>query len=224
MDAVEILRDPHAACSSAWAAVVKLLGPAALAFEPDTLRIELERRGIEWTPVVAAKVLGAQTIITTREWIYRFDVVFSFALAASGVPSSSDQHPHPTPADLAWAVLDIEELTEAKITDDHGFDPDNVDPAIAVVLHDDGWVYTPDPLRFAQDSLDLLNHDEGNALRNEVAEKWEHAKVLDVDAVRRVHAELPDNAVKIQLGHLYDCALELKARAELRERHRRGLV
>ncbi len=224
MGALEVLQHPHAACSSAWRAVLKLLGATALAYEPDTLRIELERRGIEWTPSLAAKVLGAQTIQISREWVHNYDVFFAFALAASGVPAASDALHHPSPVDLAWAVMDIEELTGAKLTDDEGFDPDRVDPAIAVVLHDDGWVYTPDSLRFAQDALDLLNHDPGHTLRDEVAKKWAAVKGLDAETVKRAYGEIPDNAVKVQLGHLYDCATELNARGMLREHHRHELA
>lgn len=224
MSAHEVLQHHHAACSSAWRAVVKLLGPVALNFEPDTFRIELERRGIEWAPSVAAKVLGAQTIQVSREWVHNYDVLFAFAVAASGVAASSDGHHHPTPAELAWAVLDIEELVGQKMTDDHGFDPDHVDSAIAVVLHDDGWVYTPDALRFVQASLDLINYDPKHTLRDEVARKWAEVKTLDAETVRRAYADIPDNAVKVQLGHLYDCATELSARAALRERHRHELA
>lgn len=224
MTPAEILQHPHVAPSTAWKAVEKLLGLGAKVYEPETLQIELGRRGVEWTPERAAKILGAQTILVSRTWTYDYNVLFAFALACGGSPASSDAHHHPEVHDLAWAMLEIEALTGQQPCDDHGFDPDNIDPAIAVVLHDDGWVLTPDVLRFAQDALDRQNGEHHTELRDQTRERWEMLKPTPEKSGRAVFDEVPESALKAQLRHLYDCQMEIAARSKLREEQRRELL
>jgi len=224
MSAIDVLQHPRVAPSSAWAAVEKLLGQGARVYEPETLEVELGRRGVVWEPPLAAKILGAQTMIVTRTWTWDYDVLFAFALAGSGVPSAADAIHHPEPHDLAWAMREIEVLCGHAPDDDHGFDPDRIDPAIAAVLHHDGWVLAPEALAFAQVALDRLTGPDHAALRNKVAERWSALKAAPEADARRVYAEVPESALRAQLGHLYSCALELSARAALREEHRRGLL
>lgn len=224
MSALDVLRHPHVAPSSAWAAVERLLGPGARVYEPETIELELGRRGVSWEPPLAAKILGAQTVIVSRAWSWDYDVLFAFALAGSGVPAAADAIHHPEPHDLAWAMCEIEALCGLAPDADHGFDPDRVDPAIAAVLHHDGWVLAPEPLAFAQSALDRFTGPDHAALRDKVAERWAALRAAPEADARRVFAEVPESALKVQLGHLYSCALELSARAALREEHRRGLL
>lgn len=214
----EILKDPHAAPSVVWKIVEAWLGEAARVYETETLHLGLERRGVPWTPELAAKVLGAQTILVSNVWTYDYDVFFAFSLACDGVPSASDAHHHPTPIQMAWAASEIEELTGKELTHDEGLDPDTVDPAIALVLFEDGWIVTPDTLTFVQDALDRLTPDH-QKLRADVQEAWARLRGLDEATVRRTVASL-EGPEGVQLTHLLDCGLELKARACLREEHR----
>jgi hypothetical protein len=221
MDALEILKDTHASASVAWAAVEALLGRGARAWEPETLHLELERRGVPWDDAVSAKVLGAQTILTTRSWSHDHVVFFAFAMACDGHPAGSVAHP--TVTQLAWAVTEVEALTEGKIGEDEGFDPDGVDPALALVLHDDGWVLTPSQLQFCQHALSSLDRSEGT-LRGKVERVWGKLRYLPDDQLRSLVARAPEDAVGVQVAHLADCELEVRARAHLRAEHRRELL
>ena len=181
--------------SVAWTAALKVLGLTLPAWEPDTIRIELERVKIPPTDALMAKLLGAQTVVTGPVWSYDHDVLFSLALACDGVPAAADCFAHPTPEQLCWLMHELNALTGHTFTEDDGFDPDTIDPAIAVVLHDEGMPLAPPELSFAQDALARLL----------VGEKDLPAKVLKgVDQPLLVVQGLldtqvpPDNADKLE--------------------------
>lgn len=220
MNALDVLRDSRASASSVWAAVEALLGKGVRAWEPETLHLELERRGIAWDDALSAKVLGAQTILTTRSWSHDHEVLFAFAVACDGHPAGGVAHP--TPLQLAWAVTEIETLTGGTIGEDEGFDPDGVDPAIALVLHDDGWVLAPAQLRFCQDALSAWDRDEG-AVRAKVEKVWAKLSELPEESLRGLVSRAPEDAVGVQIAHLADCEVEIRARSHLRAEHRREL-
>lgn len=216
MSPLDVLKNPDAAPSSCWHALEALFGAGIRAWEPETLHLELERRGIEWDDALSAKVMGAQTVLTTRAWSHDHSVFFAFALACEGQPAGGVAHP--TAAQMAWAVTEIEALTEGKIDEDIGFDPDGVDPAIAVVLHDDGWVLTPDELRFCQ--LALSNLDQGDeTLRARVMTVWSVIKPLTDEAIHAVCKKAPEDDVGVQVTRLACCELELRERSRLRAQH-----
>jgi hypothetical protein len=149
MGPLGVLLDTRASASSVWKAVEAVLGPWAKGYEVETLAVELGRRNVPWVPSLSAKVLGAQTVLITRDWTFDHDVFFAFALACDGVPADPGSLHHPTPVQLAWAVREIEMLHNGEINSDEGFDPDTIDPAVAAILHTDGWAVPPDPLAFA---------------------------------------------------------------------------
>lgn len=217
MEPREVLADPHVSPSAAWDAVCRCLGAGALAYEPETLHLELERKGVSWNDV-GAKVLAAQTCLVTRDWLWNFDVLFAYAVVAGGGTAAADAIHHPTVIDLAWAVDDLEVLTNKTLDHDAGFDPDRVDPAVAVLLHDEGWVLTPRSLSFAQESLDQLTHVEPS-FRQELLRRWTLLELAPEDKARALYAAAAESPLRTQLGHLLDCALEIRARTTLRARH-----
>lgn len=215
--ATELLQTADVELSVAWNAAMQALGATIGVWEPDTLRIELERRKIQPTDGLMAKLLAAQTVITTPVWTYDHDVFFAFALTCDGIPSAADAIHHPTPEQLCWAVLEIERLTGDKITEEHGFDPDGVDPAVAAVLHDEGMVLAPDPLHFAQDVLDQFTKLEQDFV-NKVEKAWSTQKKLPYEALRRMLREEPSSALEVQLHRLAECRVYCDERIDRRSR------
>ena len=216
MNAAEVLRDPGACLSAVWSCLAHLL-PGSSAWEVETLRIELERRSIPWTEALGAKVLGAQTVTQTRAWSFDHDVLFQFCLACDGIPASSAAIVMPTALQLAWGVDEIRALTELPLgEDDDGFDADTIDPGIAVILHDDGWVVVPDQLAFAQDALSRLDVGEDEALRARVEATWGRLRGLPSDEVRRIVSAAPEDALRAQVARLADVSIETRALAERR--------
>ncbi len=220
--ALELLKDPEVELSCAWTAAMQALGATIGVWEPDTIRIELERRRIPPTDSLMAKLLAAQTIVTGPVWTYDHDVLFAMALTCDGIPAAADAIHHPTPEQLAWAVMEIERLTGDKITEEHGFDPDAVDPAVAAVLHDEGMVLAPDPLRFAQDVLDQFTKLK-QAFVTEVEQAWAKRKHDPHDALRRMLREEPSTALAVQLHRLAECRVYCDERAARRARQERLL-
>lgn len=220
MEPREVLTDPHVSPSAAWNAVRRWLGPEALAYEPETLHLELERRSVVWNDV-GAKVLAAQTCLVTRDWLCNFDVLFAYAVVAGGGTAAADVVHHPSVIDLAWAVDDLRALTGGALNNDVGFDPDRVDPAIAVLLHDEGWVLTPRALMFAQDDLDKMTHIEPS-FRKDLESRWAVLEAAPEAKARTLYEAAPESALRAQLGRLLDCAIETRARTALRARHAIG--
>lgn len=210
----DVLANPHAPPSAVWAALGSLLGPGIGVWEAETLQTEVERLGLSWD-ALASRVLGAQTVVSSRVWTYDWDALFAFALACDGHDAAGDAFHHPTVLQLSWAVLEIQELTGQEIDHDQGFDPDAVDPAVAVVLHDDGWLLAPEPLSFCQEHLDRMNHAT-KGLRDRVAAVWKKVSSEDDDGIRRIAEAAPEDAAGVQVRRLADAWLELRALARRR--------
>lgn len=209
---------PADACPSvAYAALGRLLHLDPAELEPDTLRIELQRRGVEPTPALMAKLLGAQTVVTTRVWTHDHDALFAFALACDGIAPTPEGVHHPSPEQLAWAMREVTALTSLTMTDEEGFDPDAIDPALAVVLHDAGWIKAPQEYAFCQDVLDGFARD-GLELLHAVNAAWAPLARLPLDELHAALAGGAETALNVQLRRLADCRAYVAAREQLRAR------
>jgi len=213
----EMLGDADLELSVAWTAAQLLLGPTLPAWEVETIKIELERRKIPTTDRLMAKLLAAQTATETREWATDHDVFFAFALACDGIGANPEAIHHPTPEQLAWAVKELEALTGQRITDDHGFDPDTVDPAVAVVLLDEGLCVSPIELHFAQDVLEKITRGPDTLAAKAYAA---FAKLKDYpdETLRRTLASDPTSDVDVQVHRLIECQLYVEERVVRRAR------
>lgn len=220
--ASETLRDPHVEMSVAWVAAQKVLGLTIPAWEPDTIRIELERAKIPPTDELMTKLLGAQTVATGPVWTYDHDVLFALALACDGVPASAEAIHHPTPEQLCWVVRELTALTDHVFTKDDGFDPDTIDPAIAVVLHDEGIALAPPELAFAQEALDKLLVGDKD-LPGKVAKAWADTQKMPMEHLRRMLGKNPKSAVDAQVHRLIECLIYVTERTDRRSRQNADL-
>ena len=217
-----VLQDPDVELSTAWKALVALLGPTVAAWEFETIRLELARRRIEPTDTLMAKLFAAMTVVTTNAWTYDHDVLFAFALACDGNSANCEEHHHPTPEQLCWAIHELRAITGAPLDDDVGFDYDAIDPAIAVVLHAEGYVVAPDELSFAQHALDAVNrYGHRDEIRSHAMTAWKTLKTLPVETLHEAVAQLDEEAVEIQIQRLADCRLYV-AEKELAKARRHG--
>jgi hypothetical protein len=224
VSAAAALKDPLVAPSVAWDALKRLLGPTVAAWEFDTIRIELDRRGIPTTDSLMAKLFGAMTVAITDTWTYDHDVLYSFAVACNGVPANGETTAHPTPEQLCWAVKEIQALTGAKLDDDEGFDPDAIDPAIAAVLHDEGYLIAPLELSFVQDALDDLNrYGDLKEIKAAVTKLWASIKDLPTPMLRKHLEGLDEGAVQVQIHRIGDCKLYVAEHELLRAKQHAAL-
>lgn len=219
MSSKEVLLDPTCAISSAVAAAKNLLGKEMLTWDPDTIQITLKAQLGNVPDDLMAKLLAGITILTNQAWTYDHEVLFAFALACCGIPADGEAVPHPTPEQLCWAVDELQFLFGKAITVDEGFDPQTVDPAVAVVLHDEGYVLAPDLLHFVQEELDALNCKDVDQLRRKVEKFWSAKKDCDGRELRAAADAIEDDAVKIQIGRLVNCELYVRERRLKRAQH-----
>jgi len=220
--ASELLRDPLVELSVAWTAAQKILGLTIPAWEPDTIRIELERAKIPPTDALMTKLLGAQTVVTGPVWTYDHDVLFALALACDGLPAAAEALHHPTPEQLCWLMKELSALTGHTFNEEDGFDPDTIDPAIAAVLHDEGMAVAPAELAFAQDALDRFLQS-GKEIAKQVAKAWKNTEKMSSDALRRTLHEEPKSAFDVQMHRLIECRLYVLERSDRRSRQNAAL-
>jgi hypothetical protein len=221
MSPADALRDPRVSPAVAWAALKKLLGASVADWEPDAIALDLERHGVPPAASLMTKLLAAQTLVNTGSVVRDHEALFAFALACDGIPHGYDEFAHPTPDQLAWAVHQIEALAKRKLTDEEGFDPDEIDPAIAVLLFDAGWFLAPSELSFAQPVLDKLSHAD-EKLVSRCKKAW---NALDGRPnMHEVAEQLPEDAAGVQLRRLADASSYVREHADHEASLSRGLA
>lgn len=217
----ELLRTPDVTVPAAWRAAVHLFGPGVAEWEPDTFHIELRRRGVVPSTELMAKLLAAQTVVATDAWCTNYEALFAVALACDGVPVSPGFPQHPTPEQLAWAVVECATLSGLKLEDldNHGFDPDEIDPAVACVLIDDGWHVAPKQLAFVDDVMERLTHRaDGEASYADLVKLRDMAAAVPLDQLDAIATRHGETDAGVQLTRLID----LRRFVEERE-HRRAV-
>jgi hypothetical protein len=145
-------------------------------------------------------------------------VLFAFALACEGIPASAEAYHMPSIEQLCVAIAEIERLTGIQITPDDGFDPTAIDPAIAVLLYDSGYVLAPDELQFCQVELDEKQGGPGVTV-DDIKTRWRKFRSLDAAALTKALADVPETATNIQLQRLADCRLAVLAVETVRSRY-----
>ena len=203
-------------CSVIYNKLTKRFGDQWLAWEPYTIFSELK---IHDNVPLQAKILAVQTLMVSETWTYDYEVLFNFAMAEDGLAAASDAFAYPTPEQLCWTINEIELLKNKKITNDEGFDPDNIDPAVAMLLLNEGFVYTPDELSFCFDVLEkyTLEHKE---LQDETKKLWNKIKnksISDLEALVNETAE--DDPLTVQISRLVDCLNFVQHKSMLRSKN-----
>lgn len=219
MSAREVLRNPEVCPSAAWKAAVYLWGPEVRDWEPDVFRYELERKGVTATPSLMAKLLGAQTVVAHTRWLNDHVVFFAFCLACTGHATVPGMPQHPMPEDLAWGVEEMKTLRPdfARKMPDEGFDPDEIDPAVAVVLVHDGWYVAPKELDFADDCVrdeaNMEDEDDSHARVNYdvLLELRDTIATADEDKLKKVEKDVDETAAGVTASRLIDCRRHLDA-------------
>jgi hypothetical protein len=214
----DLLDDPESCPSVLWQAFCRE-HPNATDWEPDAFRIELQRLGIHASPALMAKLLGAQTIAEHDCWLADHDVLFAFALACYGVPSAYDGFHHPEPRQLAWAMREVTAIRGAAPDEHEGFDPDEIDPAVAVVLADEGWFQAPDELAFCQWVLDRMTYPAAEA-KKDASERWAELRKLPLADLRGKVRDEHDDPAQAQLNRLIDARVHVLEMDDLRARQR----
>lgn len=218
-----LLRDPQISMSTAWEALRKLYGRTVTDWEPDTFAYTLHKAEVPPTASLMSKILAAQTVAISNVCLHDHEAFFGVALACDGIAAISGQYLHPTPEEMVAAVDEISVIRGKTPNNDEGFDPDEVDAAIAGVLAMDGFYVTPDGLNFAQDSLDKLTPGVATPMREHCKKLWAELKDLAPrELLERANHE--ENMVGVQLHRLADIQMARRLRAEERVAFHKALI
>lgn len=207
--AKSLLEDTSTAAVALLRATTLAIGEF-LAWEPESIWLELHRQGVDLPEENRAKLMAAQTLRLVPSFYWDALVFEKTALALDGVMPASDILEEASPARLAWAVVEaawiIREGREASWEFQH-------EPRAyaAVVLHRAGFVQAPEQLSFAQAWLDRERPD--GHLREDVRERWAR--------VGKDHLEqltLGETAEDVQIARLATVELHVRERRAAAER------
>jgi hypothetical protein len=199
----DILLNEDATASAVFAATKKLIGDTFLVWEPESIWLELESHGINLGHINRDKLQAVITLITTGSFYWDAAVFENTAIAFDSLPVEPEGLQEASPAQLAWAVLEADWLHK----DGGVFDYEPAQYA-AVSMYRAGMVLAPEPLSFAQPSLDSMNF-ETLELRDEVAKRWAE---LDKDKLPR--EEFQETPVDVQLAHLSSIYIFIQDKAK----------
>lgn len=205
MSAAELLRTPGTSAVALLQAAGKLLGDF-LAWEPESIWLELEHQGIDVPECSRARFMAAIALRLVPAFYWDAIVFEKTAVALDGCCPHPDILEEASPAQLAWAVEEAAWIL--RIAKEPAWDFQHEPRAYAgVVLARAGFAVTPAQLDFAQLALDRARHDDG--LRNEVSDRWarvskEHLEQLSLSEAR----------VDVQIARL--AAVELHVRERRR--------
>ena len=219
----DLLRDPQISLCIAWEALRKLYGTGVSTWEPDTFAYTLHKAGVPPTASLMAKILAAQTVATSGACFNDHEAFFGLALACDGIAAMAGQYLHPTAEEMVAAVDEITVIKGKAPNDDVGFDPDEVDSAIAGSLSMDGFFIAPDGLTFVQPYLDKLTPGVSSTTRDHCKKQWDALKDLSPkEIIEKTDQE--ESLTGVQLHRLADIQMARRLRAEERVAFHRALT
>jgi len=110
-------------------------------------------------------------------------------------------------------MREVQHLLGKTPNEDEGFDPDDVDAALAVILADAGFFIAPDEISFVQPVLDRMTF-VNNDTRKEVVSRWNDLRKLSIDDLHSKLKNEDTSIVTIQLHRLADVRTHLSVREE----------
>lgn len=201
--AKDLLHDAHASAIALMVSARTLLGDF-LCWEPESIWIELERQGVDVPEANRAKLMAAIALRLVPSFYWDAVVFEKTALAFDGSPPNPDILEEPSPALLAWAVVEAAWILRASKNATWEFEHEPR-AYIGVLLTRAGFVLAPEPLSFAQAALNHARHY--THLLPEVKERWAS---VSQDHLEALH--LQETPVDVQIARLAAVALYVKTR------------
>lgn len=204
--AARILQDGEATATGVSRAAELLLGHQIRNWEPESIWLELQDKGIDVPEVNRGKLLAVNSLLLEPAFYWDAGLFENTTLAFNNELVIPELLQEASPGMLSWAVYEAELLMYRE-----GLDPMfDYEPAryAAVVLHRDGFVLAPELLVFAQEELDKLTRGHKDII-DEVKRRWEETDKTKLDTL-----ELEEKPVDVQLGLLASVWLYVHERAE----------
>ena len=203
-----ILQDAAAPATAVLVAARQLLGPMFLAYEPETLWLELD-------PCHSArdKLMAAIALAMTPSFYWDYRVFGATTHALNDEIVLPADVPRCTAEQMVWAAFEAElllALTESENENTQPVYDDSVKAYVAVTLFTEGRVLPPTGLVFADEELQRLLSPEALVLRKEIKEAWEaRPKGTSLETMSR-----ETSPVGIQIQHLAATWAYVEARTE----------
>jgi hypothetical protein len=202
--AKNLLRSRSASAVALLRAADIVLGDAWLAWEPESIWLELERQEVV-VPAEARDRLMAGVALRLVPSFYWDGMVFSkTCVAFDGHPAHVDIVEEAAPSAMAWSAVEAAWIRDRYSEQSLSFEHEPVAYA-AVVLDRAGFVLAPSQLSFAQTELDrrLPKSD----LIESVRKKWDS---LDKSALENVTLE--ETRIDVQVARLAAVELHVRTR------------
>lgn len=191
----EILSKEDATATAIYEAAKRLLGPSFIAWEPESIWLEIDDHGVNMDEVNRDKLMAATTLIQTGGFYWDASMFENTALAFNDLPVVPDAIQEATPAQLSWAVLEAKLLLHREMQEAGEFDHEPARYA-AVSMYRTGFILAPELLEFAQDELDKLN--QGNTeLKEQIRKRW-----ASLDKSKLSELDLAETPIDVQIGYL----------------------
>lgn len=181
-----------------------------LAWEPESIWLELEHQGVDLPEENRIKVLAATALRLMPSFFWDAIVFEKTAMAFAGHPCNPDILEEASPSRLAWAAVEANWIirTANETTWEWGHEPRAY---AGVILARAGFVLAPEQLSFAQAALD--RHVHKTELHDEVKERWGR---VDKGGLEKL--VLHETPVDVQIARLAAVELHVRERRAQAER------
>lgn len=180
-----------------------------MAWEPETLWIELEHQGVIVPSETRDRLMAAITLRLVPAFYWDAVVLANTAVAFDGRPVHVEILEEAPPSALAWAMVEA-----AWIRRRHGLEtlqPEHEPIAyVSVVLDRAGFVLAPEQLSFAQNALDARRPRSG--LLHDVRQRWS-----GINKGRLADLPLEETPVDVQIARLAAVELHVRSRTTAAE-------
>lgn len=206
----EQLRDPSTSAVALMAALRGCLGDF-LAWEPESIWLELQHQGVDVPDPNRAKIMAGIALRLMPTFYWDAVVFEKTAIAFDHQAPNPDILEEASPAKLAWAVVEAAWILRAAREVSWEF---NTEPRAytGIILARAGFVLAPEQLSFAQTALDRERSHRTDLL-DEVKERWAR---VDKNGLEKL--SLQETPVDVQIARLAAVELHVRARREQAER------
>lgn len=205
-----LLRNPDTTATGCYRAAEVVCGPSFRAWEPESIWLTLERKGIEIPLLNRDKILAATTLMLIPAFWFEVNAFENTTMAFNNILSNGEILQEASPAQLSWAIYEAENLF-GQFSDIHETTEFDREPILytATVLHRGGFILAPTLLEFAQEELDKLNKGGVSLTKSEISSSWK--KLKSTNPQKR---EFTDSALDIQLERLTTVQIYMQSKLD----------
>ncbi len=187
----ELLENDDSFATTLFFALKQLLSDMCIAWEPESVWLELDDRGIDMPLINRDKFLAASSLVQSPAFYWDSNIFEKTTMSFNNVLSDSSILQEASPAQMAWAVFEAEKLRELDV--DFDYEPRGY---AAVCMHKAGLLVAPKELEFAQEELERINRVDKEMIET-IKSRWVTINKTDLATIA-----LHENQVDVQIAQL----------------------